>query len=133
MKDTRLPLAASLAVVLLAVSCTIVPSGVVQPGQTGNVVQLGGKLKLQTAHANLEVDNEASFAKAMDLGMDVSRGWFAFKSIDRFFDSEDATTAATEATKGKEIDAATKASEIESAETIRLKELELEAMEVPAP
>lgn len=67
---------------LLLPSCSNIPAGIIQPGTQGYVTQLGGKMKLTTAHANLELDNEASFkaaTKTLDNGIIA---WAATKIID---------------------------------------------------
>lgn len=46
---------------LVLPSCSNIPAGVIQPGTQGYVTQLGGKVKLSTAHANLDIDNVESF------------------------------------------------------------------------
>jgi hypothetical protein len=122
-----------LPIIALALSsCTVVPSGVMAPGQTGNVVQLGGKMKLTTASATLEVDNVESFKDATKL---VDRGitvWGLVKSIDRWLDSEDATTATNAATDRARIDADTTATRIASEERLASQAMELEAAETLA-
>jgi hypothetical protein len=120
-------------IALALASCTVVPSGVMAPGQTGNVVQLGGKMKLTTASATLEVGNVESFKDATKL---VDRGitvWGLVKSIDRWLDSEDATTATNAATDRARIDADTTATRIASEERLASQAMELEAAELAAP
>jgi len=117
---------------LVSSSCTVVPSGVMAPGQTGNVVQLGGRMKLTTASATLEVDNVESFKDATKL---VDRGitvWGLVKSIDRWLDSDDLDTTTAATTRKNELDAGNEAARIASEERLASQAMELEAAETLA-
>lgn len=118
-------LAAILAIA--TASCTVVPSGVVAPGQTGNIVQMGGRMKLATPTASLEIDNVESFKDGSRLVDNGIKAWGLVTSLNRYFDSEDATTAATAATRGKELDSANEAARIASEERLAAQAMELEA------
>ncbi len=80
--DTMKLIILSAIIAIALPSCSNIPAGIIQPGTQGYVTQLGGKMKLTTAHANLELDNEASFkaaTKTLDNGIIA---WAATKIID---------------------------------------------------
>lgn len=117
----------AILIAIATASCTVVPSGVVAPGQTGSIVQLGGRMKLTTPSASLEIDNVESFKDGSRLIDNGIKAWGLVTSLNRYFDSEDATTAATAATRGKELDSANEAARIASEERLAAQAMEMEA------
>ena len=115
------------ALALATASCTVVPSGVVAPGQTGSIVQLGGRMKLTTPTASLEIDNVESFKDGSRLVDNGIKAWGIVTSLNRYLDSEDVTTATNAATRGKELDSANEAARIASEERLAAQAMEMEA------
>jgi hypothetical protein len=123
----------ALSLLLSLPACTVVPAGVVEPGQAGNITQLGGRMNLTTRTASLQIDNVESFKDGSKLIDNGIKAWGIVTSLNRYFDSEDATTAATAATRKTEIDASTEAARIASEERLAAQAMELEAAEAVVP
>lgn len=121
------------ALSLASVSCTVVPSGIVAPGQKGAIVQMGGRMELATQTATLKIDNVESFKDGSKLIDNGIKAWGIVASLNRYFDSEDATTAATAATEKAKLSSATEGAKIAADKEIALKTLELEAAEAALP
>ena len=108
-------------------ACTVVPAGIASPGTQGSIVQLGGRMKLTTPAATLEIDNVESFKDGSRLIDNGIKAWGIVRSLDRYLESEDATTATNAATRGKELDSANEAARIASEERLAAQAMELEA------
>jgi len=133
MKDNLLTVLVAASFALVSVSCLQMPAAMLQPGTPGNLTQVGGKVKLTTAHGNLDSDLSVSFRDATKAVSGSIRDWLISKVLLRGLDSMDATTASDEALAKAEINANTEAAKIASAEKIRLEELAMEAAEATAP
>lgn len=116
---------------LLFAGCLQMPAAMLQPGTPGNLTQLGGRVKLTTAHGTLDSDLQKSFAAGADVLKGSIRDWLISKVLLRGLDSMDATTASDEALAKAEINGQTRAAEIAANERIALEKLALEAAELP--
>lgn len=103
-----------------------------------------GQRPIYTAGTSTERVGFASFGSnqsrglksATDLVDNSIKGYFGLKALTRYFDSQDATTAADAATRGKEIDAGTTQAQIASDERLALEKLKMEeeaAAALPTP